>query len=159
MVCRTATFGVARLLRFWNYTTFARCGSFVRACVKGHFPASISYLFPYSHVPSCDADGLPVLVPGVPLVVPPRKSHVVGWSHLRALRDPRQLVLPRIPLSFRGYRCPTYDGGLSIVQNDGVVCEPAGEGFAASFCNSLGKLSFQFHEDRKSTRLNSSHVD
>src|SRR5882757_4251207 len=141
MVCRTATFGVANLLRFWNYTAFARFGRFIGTRIQCDFPLSVLHLFPYCDVASGDKHWLPVSVLRSSFVMPPCKSHVVGRTHLCSFRHPAQLVLFWAPLRLGSDSCPAHYGKLSIVEGQGVVGEPACKGLASAFGDSLSELS------------------
>ena len=144
---RTATLGVAGELRFWKHTTFTCFWRFVRTRIHSYFPSSIGQFFPDSEVAAGDEDGITISVLGVAFVVPPGETHVVGWAHLCSLRGPGELVVFGVPLGLGGDTGAAEDGGLAIVEGDGIVGEPGTEGFATACGDVFGEATFELHEE------------
>ena len=145
-------FSGSKGLRLWQGTTFARGRGLVGAGIHGHLPGAVGKLFPDGTVPAGDDDGLVILVFGVTLVVAPGETHVVGGAHLRALGGPGELIFLGVPLGLGGDIRTAEDGWTAVIECDGVVGEPGGEGFTAASGYRLGEAAFELHEEEDAGR-------
>src|SRR6266702_3808044 len=145
-------FSGSKGLRLWQDTAFAGGRGLVGAGIHGYFPGAIGDLFPDGKVAAGDDDGLVVLVFGVALVVAPGEAHVIGGSHLGALRSPGELVVLGVPPGLGGDIRTAENGGAAVVEGDGVVGEPGGEGLAAAGGDCLGETAFQLEEETGTQR-------
>src|SRR5713226_6358985 len=141
-------FSGSKELRLWQDTAFPGGRGLVGAGVHGYFPGAVGELFPDGKVAAGDDDGLVVLIPGVALVVAPSEAHVIGGTHLGSLRGPGELVVLGVPLGLGGDIRTAEDGGAAVVEGDGVVGEPGGEGLATASGYCLGEAAFQLQEEK-----------
>src|SRR5260370_1984156 len=141
-------FSGSKGLRLWQDTAFPGGRGLVGAGVHGYFPGTVGDLFPDGKVAARDDDGLVVLVFGMTLVVAPGEGHVIGGTHLGSLRGPGERVVLGVPPGLGGDIRTAEDGGAAVVEGDGVVGEPGGEGLAAASGYCLGETAFQLQEEK-----------
>jgi hypothetical protein len=84
----------------------------------------------------------------VTFVVPPGEPHVVGWPHLRAVRDPGELIGFGVPLRLCGYGCAAKDGWFSVIEGDGVVRKPRTESFASACGDGLREAALKLQQEQ-----------
>ena len=89
---------------------------------------------------------MPILVLGLGIIMSPGEAGIAGRTHLGAFGVPGEMVGFGIPHGCGGDGGVAEDGGFAVVEGDGVVGEPGGEGLAAAFGDGIGELAFQLDE-------------
>lgn len=78
----------------------------------------------------------------------PGEPHIVRRSHLRALRDPGELVGLGIPLSLGSDGGATEHGGAAIIERNSFVGKPCAKGLASLGCDRLRETAFELEEEQ-----------